>query len=162
MTLTAILEICAAIYSLAVLMELFLRKRWLWFIMHILALIAAMALALLVSAETGRVAFGNTTSPLSTVGIMFLAIILGITARYVFYLQKGQFSWLDFLKPISISPIVLLPLIGSVQTTGEINDMQVISFAVLAFQNGFFWQAVLGTAKPAGQSAPGATTASHV
>jgi hypothetical protein len=42
-----------------------------------------------------------------------------------------------------------LPLIGSVQTKAELNGMQVVCFAILAFQNGFFWHAVLQGAKPA-------------
>jgi len=36
--------------------------------------------------------------------------------------------------------------------TGEptdLKDMKVVSFAFLAFQNGFFWQAVLDAAHPA-------------
>jgi hypothetical protein len=80
---------------------------------------------------------------------MFLATLLGIAARYAFYLPRGRFSWLDFLKPISISPIVLLPLLGSVTGSGSLKDIQVLSFAFLAFQNGFFWQAVLEAARPA-------------
>ena len=79
---------------------------------------------------------------------MFLAIVCGIAARYIFDLRKSQFSVLEFLKPIVISPMVLLPLIGSVLATGELNGMQVVSFALLAFQNGFFWKVVLEGAKP--------------
>jgi hypothetical protein len=61
---------------------------------------------------------------------------------------KGTFSWPDLLKPLCISPIVLLPLIGSVQGMKGLESMQVISFALLAFQNGFFWQVVLERASP--------------
>jgi hypothetical protein len=67
------------------------------------------------------------------------------------YLQKEQFSWLDLLKPVTISPIVLLPLMGSVQGVGELKEIQVVSFGLLAFQNGFFWQAVLEGARPVTQ-----------
>ena len=55
---------------------------------------------------------GAGSSPTLVILIMFLCILLGIGARYIFYLQRN-FSWLDFAKPLCISPILLLPLIGS-------------------------------------------------
>jgi hypothetical protein len=135
-----------------ILLELYLRRRVSRFLFEAVAVLFVISIGLLINnAETGRVSFGGA-SPTWTVAIMFVSTIGGVSARYVFYLQKGQFSWLDFFKPVAVSPIVLLPLIGSVQTTGVLNEMQVISFAVLAFQNGFFWQAVLDGAKPSGQS----------
>jgi hypothetical protein len=147
-----ILELCIAVYTVAIVIELSVRRRWLRFTLEAVSVLIVMAIALLVnSTVTGRVAFGEGKSPAGSVGIMFAATICGIAARYIFYLQAGQFSWLDFLKPLTISPIVLLPLIGSVQTTGELSGMQIMSFGVLAFQNGFFWQAVLAGAKPAAQ-----------
>jgi hypothetical protein len=151
--LGTILEVCAAVYASAIVIELLIRRQWLRFILEAVALLIVIVIALFVNnAVTGRVAFGQGTSPVGTVGIMFVATVSGIAARYIFYLQAGHFSWLDFLKPLSISPIALLPLIGSVQTSGELSGMQVVSFGVLAFQNGFFWQAVLAGARPAMQA----------
>lgn len=150
MPVRTVLELCTAVYLAVIVAELLVRRRWLRFILEAVAFLVVISIALLVnSAVTGRVAFGEGASPAGTVGIMFVATLCGIAARYLFYLQKGRFSWLDFFKPIAISPIVLLPLIASVQTTGGLNGMQVVSFAMLAFQNGFFWQAVLAGAKPA-------------
>ena len=155
MPLRTVLVSCISLYAVVILVELFVRRQWLRFVLEAVLLLVVIGIALLVNnAVTGRVAFGEGASAVATVIIMLLAVICGIAARYIFYLQKGQFSLLDFFKPFAISPIVLLPLIGSVQTTGELNAMQVVSFAVLAFQNGFFWQAVLEGAKPATQSAP--------
>jgi hypothetical protein len=149
MVLRTVLEPCAAIYAALILVELLIRRQWFRFWSQIFALLLVIGIALLVNnSVNGRVAFGESTSPVATVIIMFLATISGIAGRYIFYFQKGQFSILGFLKPIAISPIVLLPLIGSIQTTGELNNMQVVSFALLAFQNGFFWQAVLEGARP--------------
>lgn len=91
-------------------------------------------------------AFGGV-SPLGAIGLMFVCIILGMAARYIFYL-KGKFSWLAFVKPLCVSPIVLLPLFGSVQGMQELETIQMVSFGLLAFQNGFFWQVVLDRAKP--------------
>jgi hypothetical protein len=153
MSMGTILELCAAAYVAAIVVEVLLRRKLIRFFLEAVALLFVIAFALLVNnAVTGRVSFGKGVSPVGTVGIMFAATLFGIAARYVFYLQKGQFTWLDFLKPLVITPIVLLPLIGSVQTAGELSGMQIVSFAVLAFQNGFFWQAVLDGAKPAIQS----------
>ena len=90
-------------------------------------------------------AFGGV-SPIIAIGIMFVCTILGIVGHYFFNL-KGRFSWRTFLKPLIISPIVLLPLIGSVQGTSDIENIQLISFGFLAFQNGFFWKEVLEHAK---------------
>lgn len=148
MSLGLILEICLIVYLITILIELVLIRRLRRFLIEVGALVAIGILALLVTtATTGRVAFGEGYSPAGTVGWMFLATLLGICARYIFYLQ-GNFSWIGMLKPISISPIVLLPLIGSVQSAGDLKAMQVVCFAFLAFQNGFFWQAVLDAAKP--------------
>jgi hypothetical protein len=146
------LEGCATGYALLIIIELIVRKRWLRIVLEVVSGMAVLVLALLVNnAVTGRVSFGEGASPVATVAIMFVCTVLGVVARYVFYVQKGAFSWLDLLKPIAISPLVLLPLIGSVQATGEPNQMQIVSFAILAFQNGFFWQAVLQSAKPSTQ-----------
>jgi hypothetical protein len=152
-SLEFILKSCVAIYIVTMLIELMIRRRWLRFAFEVVILVTVVAVALLLNnAVTGRVAFGESVSQASTVGIMFVATVCGISARFIFYLQTGQFSWLSFFKPIAISPIVLLPLIGSVQQTGELNTMQVVSFALLAFQNGFFWHAVLEGAKPTAQT----------
>jgi len=110
---------------------------------------AILFLVLLLRATTGfpvtRIAFGGL-SPLTAIIIMFVGTLVGIAAHYFFYL-RGKFSWRKFLKPFFISPIVLLPLIGSVQQTSEIEIIQLISFGVLSFQNGFFWKEVFEHAK---------------
>jgi hypothetical protein len=80
------------------------------------------------------------------VGLMFMGVILGIIATYIFNMA-GPFSWRDFARPLVISPLVLLPLIGSLQGAA-LEPVQLVCFTVLAFQNGFFWQQVLRDAKP--------------
>ena len=58
-------------------------------------------LALLVTnASIGHCLFGKGVSPLWAIAIMFVVTMCGIVARYLFYLQQGQFSWLDCLKPL--------------------------------------------------------------
>jgi hypothetical protein len=148
MSIRTVLHICALAYIVVIGVELLLTRRIKRFALELSLLIALVVLdALVTNAVIGYVAFGAGTSSTSVVLIMFIGVMLGIAARYVFYL-KGAFSWPDFLKPLCISPIVLLPLIGSVQGAKDLQSMQVISFALLAFQNGFFWQVVLERARP--------------
>jgi len=89
---------------------------------------------------TPKVSFGGV-SPIFTISIMFICILLGIAAQYVHSMRK--FSWRSFLKPFVISPIVLLPMLGTVQGARSIESVQLISLALLAFQNGYFWKVVL-------------------
>jgi hypothetical protein len=88
-----------------------------------------------------RRAFGGAT-PLLAIALMFVCTLLGIAAHYFFYLRTA-FSWRSLLKPMCITPIVLLPLLGSVQASSGIAPIQVVSLAFLAFQNGFFWKVVI-------------------
>jgi hypothetical protein len=148
MEISTLLRVCAAVYMAVIVIELIWARRVKRFAAEVLILLALVVLdALITNAATGRLAFGSGASPTAAVAIMFAGIMLGIAARYLFY-SKGPFSWADFLKPLCISPIVLLPLIGSVQAVKEFETMQVISFGLLAFQNGFFWQVILERAAP--------------
>lgn len=134
---------CAGLYLAAILVDLLRSRRYKRFLLELIPLIGLLILDVLItSASTGYIAFGSGSSPAVAIWIMFGAILLGVAARYIFYLQ-GQFSWLDFAKPLCISPILLLPLVGSIQAVKDLETMQLVSFALLAFQNGFFWQAVL-------------------
>jgi hypothetical protein len=113
---------------------------------------ALAALATALNVTTGfpfvgsRQAFGVAASPLVAVGLMFIGVVLGILATYIFNMT-GAFAWRDFARPLIISPLVLLPLIGSLQGAA-LEPIQLVSFTILAFQNGFFWQQVLRDAKP--------------
>ncbi|MEL7344525.1 MAG: hypothetical protein AAFN59_06650 [Pseudomonadota bacterium] len=115
------------------------------------ALVAALGAVLLWQPEpiVDRAVFGAAPSGgfsvLVAVGVMFLAICLGIAARYVFEAETG-FDWFALLRPLVISPILLLPLIGTLDN-GELQPLQLISLAVLSFQNGFFWQKVMANVK---------------
>lgn len=115
---------------------------------------AAVGLALLVAflailhlstgfpgSSAGRMAFGDTFPVVTAIGLMFGGVILGIIAQYL-WSKPVAFSWLEFLRPLVVSPIVLLPLIGSLEGGGPA-PLQLVSLVLLAFQNGFFWQQVL-------------------
>jgi hypothetical protein len=113
-----------------------------------LAIMAASALVLFLT--TGfpqvRTTFGGG-SPTMAIGFITVSTAMGILARYMFYLKK-PFSWRKMLTPLVISPIVVLPLLASVQKSGDLETIQIVSFAFLAFQNGFFWRSIMEDARP--------------
>lgn len=149
MSFATIVSSYIIVYFIVIFTELIITWQLKRFLLELAAVVLGVCLALLVThASTGRVAFGDGISPLWAVAFMFIATMFGIMARYIFYLQPKQFSWFDCLKPLAITPIILLPLIGSVQDARNLNGMQSITFAFLAFQNGFFWQTVLEKARP--------------
>jgi hypothetical protein len=96
--------------------------------------------------SSGRIAFGGTIAVGWAVLAMFIGVVLGMIAQYV-WTKPETFTLLDFLRPIVVSPMVLLPLIGSL-SNGPLEPLQMLSLAMLAFQNGYFWQQVLKDAKP--------------
>jgi hypothetical protein len=148
MSISELLKICAGFYLVIILADYIGSRSLKRFLLELLPLIGLIVIDLFITdATTGYIAFGAGASPLTVVLIMFVAILLGIIARYIFYL-RGEFFWLDFAKPLCISPILLFPLVGSVHGTRAFEPIQVVSFALLAFQNGFFWQAVLQRSRP--------------
>ena len=148
MAIVGVLRVCVALYLVLILADWVRSRKYQRFILELLPLGALVIVDVLLATETtGYLAFGAGASQAMIILIMFVAILLGTAARYVFHLQAG-FSWLDFAKPLCISPMLLLPLIGSVQGVSDLQPMQVVSFALLAFQNGFFWQVVLERAQP--------------
>jgi len=95
---------------------------------------------------TIRQSFSGTTTA-TTIFVMYVCVALGTVANYIFHL-KGRFSWKSLARPLAVSPLVLLPLMGTLQGRSEIEDVQLIWFGLLAFQNGFFWRVVFDRAKP--------------
>jgi hypothetical protein len=94
----------------------------------------------------GQMSFGGGIPTLWCVVLMFLGIILGCVAQAIWN-AKRKFSWRDFVRPIVVSPILLLPLLASLPAD-SIEPVQLVAVSILAFQNGFFWQQVLRDAKP--------------
>src|SRR6202049_3360723 len=143
---------CLAIALLLAVLDHIRRPSWRRFLIYVLGL-GVIAVALFLTTgfpfPSSRRAFGGgSASPLLALALMFVGVVLGIAATYVFNLT-GTFSWRDLARPLVVSPLVLLPLIGSLQGA-NLEPVQLVCFTVLAFQNGFFWQQVLRDAKPAG------------
>jgi len=103
--------------------------------------ITAGALALLTGfPRPSATSFGS--SPLLIFAAMLVAVIAGAMASY-FFEFKSTFSWLELLRPTVTAPIILLPLLGSIDASGDVSQLQFIFLVVVAFQNGFFWKIVL-------------------
>jgi hypothetical protein len=148
MTTATALRVCAIVYLIVIVVDLLKSRRYKRFAAEVLLLLGLLFVdVLLTNATIGHVAFGADLAALPVILTMFVAVLCGIAARYVFYL-RGKFSWLDCLKPLCVSPVVLLPLISSVQVAKDLQPIQIVSFALLAFQNGFFWQTVFERARP--------------
>ncbi len=128
----------------SVMVDILARRNLRQFSMTIAVLVFAVVLLnLLTGFPTPRLHFGPNEELLA-VGIVLLGAIMGIAANIFFY-SEVPFSLRDTAKPIVVSPIVVLPLLGTISgTTSE--PLQLISFWFLSFQNGFFWTKVLSDA----------------
>lgn len=88
-----------------------------------------------------EISFGGMQQ-LTIIFIMLICATLGIVAHHIF-MSKRKFSWRAVIKSSVVTPIVLLPLLGSIQSTSVVEPVQYVSFGFLAFQNGFFWRIIL-------------------
>jgi hypothetical protein len=90
---------------------------------------------------TERTAFGGEYSPGLALILMFIGVVAGIASN-VFFNSTEKPTFISFAKPVVVAPIVMLPLIGSMQGAA-LELVQLVSISFLSFQNGFFWREVL-------------------
>jgi|GEM_PF-1560503 len=86
------------------------------------------------------VAFGQMR-PTTVVLLLLGSITLGTISR--FFYNNDTFAWLGFLRPIFIAPMLMMPLMGTVEAATRMDGIELASLAFLAFQNGFFWRSLL-------------------
>ncbi|MGY0313541.1 hypothetical protein ACV4QK_16880 [Alteromonas macleodii] len=86
-----------------------------------------------------KVSFGNAES-LKNITLVYFALVAGMIANHLFFTTK--FNFMLMLKPILVSPIVMMPLFSLVENSNEDNSIKLISLIFIAFQNGFFWKSV--------------------
>jgi hypothetical protein len=140
------LILCSAAFLILTLLDAIRQRRWRLLAIQLLVWLVVSGFALVVFREMngGQVSFGGESSQLWSLVAIIVGAALGIAAQYLFNLEsQAKFHWFDMLKPLCISPIVVLPLIASLEGRGTVQPLQIAILWLLAFQNGFFWQAVL-------------------
>ena len=143
-----VVTLCALIYIAASLVR-FLRTSNMKSLLVELLILVVFAVALYASfgyptipyIHPAAQAFGQTSS-LTFVGALFVFIVLGMLTNYLFYKDTTSFDPATMTKPLLISPIVLLPILGSLDSDIDFGSIQFLSSLLLAFQNGFFWKTV--------------------
>jgi len=85
---------------------------------------------------------GDDSRLLLLLFIIFICVILGTVAEYIFSLGDSPFSLRKMLTPLCVSPLVMLPLVGSFPKIDEGTTLQWVSLGFLGFQNGFFWRRI--------------------
>lgn len=77
--------------------------------------------------------------------VSYVAMILGMLSQYVYaWLTKPQgerptFDWGSFVAPLLVSPIVFVPLFGTLNG-GEGVEKSNFMIVLVAFENGFFFK----------------------
>lgn len=126
------------LYGLFLLLEVFKNRAFKPFIVQLILLMGlAITLYFAYNFPFPRRSFGSVDSPY-VMALMLLFIVLGIASNYLFFNQS--FVLRDFLRPILISPILLIPLYTLVSGNPSHESMKVIWLCLLAYQNGFFWK----------------------
>ncbi len=144
--LTVATVLFAALYALILIWDLAVSRRWTPVIVQAVLLTAfLLALHFWIGFPAVRYDFSGY-DPLWVVVAMLVCVVLGMAAQYLFNLGEDPWKWRPFLRPVVISPIVLLPLLGSVEGADRLSTFQFVSFLFLAFQSGFFWKTVLDKA----------------
>ena len=121
---TYILILCLSLFAILVVADAVRVRGYSW-LGELFGLVIAIYL---LHSATGfpypRESFSAVPATIS-VGIMFICVLIGMSSSYFFQLDE-TFSWQSFLKPFAVSPIVLLPLIGTVQNRTDVESTQLI------------------------------------
>jgi hypothetical protein len=140
-TITYLLMGCFFLLAVIAIYETFILRNLRLLIFQISAIcILIFFLHISTGFPTPKIFFGGA-SPLLAILIMFVGTLMGIVAHY-FFSKKESFNWQTFIKPLLVSPIIFLPSIGQVSDLDAVSPIQVITFTLIAFQNGFFWKGV--------------------
>lgn len=115
------------------------------FIVGLLLVIGVSVVAAIFLRTHETMGSGAQAVPWGTVGLLYVAMIMGMVAQYFYFYPRRQFRWRAFIKPFLASPIVFMPLVSAYQKalTGldafELGDLMLLC---VAFQNGFFWKVI--------------------
>lgn len=88
------------------------------------------------------IAFSEPISIVFLFGLQ-ISVVAGILSNQLYISSSGTLrSWDELAKPLLVAPMLLLPLLGSLEGCGKLTTIQGASFLLLGFQNGFFWRKV--------------------
>ncbi len=115
------------------------------FIAGLLLIICASVIAAVFLSTHETMDAGGQAVPWGTVGLLYLAMTLGMVAQYFYFSTRRKFRWRPFIKPFLASPIVFIPLVSAYQnalTSLDAFELGDLMLLLVAFQNGFFWKVV--------------------
>lgn len=88
------------------------------------------------------IAFSEPISIVFLIGLQ-VSVMVGIFSNQLYAAPPGTLrSWDELAKPLLVAPLLLLPLLGSLEGCGKLSAIQGASFLLLGFQSGFFWRKV--------------------
>jgi len=135
---TSILAIVVVSYFIYLIFDLATTKRYKYNAIQLLVL--ALFVTFL-NIKTGfpfpKVSFGSVSSELTFL-LMFVFIIVGMVSNHLFFNEKLNLG--KCLKPILVSPMILLPLYSLIDGIETLESMKTASLCLIAYQNGFFWK----------------------
>jgi hypothetical protein len=122
-------------------------------VLVILAIVLFSVLAYLLASRTGispfsssgAISFGYSNQWISIL-IAIAGAVTGVAGSYFFNLGDQAIHWRSLARPLATAPLVLIPTIKLVETSGEQTPLALILLFALSYQNGFFWERLL---KPA-------------
>ncbi len=136
--------IAAGTYAASILFNLITprRSRGLSFLESVLLAIYLVMLHQWTGFPHSQVPFSSSVS-LGFLGALQLAVVAGILCSQAYHLNPtSPDGWFEIARPVMVAPLLLLPLLASLDSCGERTSLQNCSFLLLAFQNGFFWRSL--------------------
>ena len=140
LTSTLILGAALALYAAYLLAELWLLRRPRYTVLqYAVLLLVAIFFHLTTGFPIPAQSFGSETS-IAVVASMAICILLGMLSSFFFY-RDGR-GIRDCVKPLLVSPIILLPLLGLLRDISDFEPITILSLCLISYQNGFFWKVV--------------------
>ncbi len=121
------------------------RSRVIRFIVGLLLVIGVSVVGAIFLRSHETMDSGAQAVPWGTVGLLYVAMIMGMVAQYFYFYSRRQFRLRAFIKPFLASPIVFMPLVSAYQkalTSLDAFELGDLMLLCVAFQNGFFWKVI--------------------
>jgi hypothetical protein len=88
------------------------------------------------------ISLGREPTTISIV-VALLGAIAGVFGSYFFNLAPAKVHIRSLLRPLTASPLVIIPTIKLVESAGDPNPLAYTLLFALSYQNGFFWERLL-------------------